>query len=86
MGINVKSSSGNIIESNSGSPLKAGTSIDINFLHGMLGHASQDVVRKTVKYYIWKSLETFKNVKIVHLQRLNVRTCQRAVFLKYYTW
>ena len=51
MGINIKSSSGSSIENNSVSTLKAGTLIYINVLHGMLGHASEAVVRKTAKYY-----------------------------------
>ena len=82
MGINIKSSSGASIERNSVSPLKAGTLIDINVLHGMLGHASEAVVRKIAKYYGWKLLGTFKNVNIVHSPRLNVRICQSKVVLK----
>ena len=58
MVINIKSSSGVSIEMNSVSPLKAGTLIDINVFHGMLGHASETVVRKTAKHYGWKLLIT----------------------------
>ena len=82
MGINIKSSSGASIERNSVSPIKAGTLIDMNVLHSMSGHASEDVVRKIVKHYGWKVMGTFKNVKILHSPRLNVRTCQRTVVLK----
>ena len=66
MGTNTKISSGASIERNSDSTLKAGTSIDIKILHGMLGHAS----------------EAFENVKIFYSPRLNMRTCQRTVVLK----
>ena len=51
MGINIKSISGASIERNSVIPLKAGTLIDINVLHGMLCHVSETVVRKTAKHY-----------------------------------
>ena len=60
MGTNTKISSGASIERNSDSTLKAGTSIDIKILHGMLGHASEAFVRETVKHYGWKLLGTFK--------------------------
>ena len=60
MGIKIKSSSGASIERNIVSTLKAGTLIDIKVLHGMLGHASEAVVRKTAKHYNWKLLVTFK--------------------------
>ena len=60
MSINIKSSSGASIERNGFSPFKEGTLIYINVLHGILGHASEYVVRKTVKYYGWKLLGTLK--------------------------
>ena len=82
MGINIKISSVAIIEMNSISLLKAGTVIDINFLDGILGHASEAVVGKTAKQYCWKLLGNFKNVKIVQSPRLNVITYQRTMVLK----
>ena len=51
MGIKIKSSSGASIERNSVSSLKEVMLIDINALHGMLGRASEAVVRKTEKNY-----------------------------------
>ena len=63
MVINIKNSSGASIESNSGSPLKVGTLIDIIVLHGMLGHASEAVVRKTSKHYGYKFLRTLKKIE-----------------------
>ena len=60
MGINIKRISDAIIERNSVIPLKSGTLIDVNVLHGMLFHESEDVARKIVKYYGWELLVTFK--------------------------
>ena len=69
MGINIKSSLGASIENNSVSPLKVGTLIDINVLHGMLGHESEAVVRKTAKHYGWKLLGTFKKCEYCSLAK-----------------
>ena len=82
MGMNIKSRSGASIESNIVSPIKAETIIDIKVLHGILGHASEAVVRKKEKYYGCELLGTFKTCEYFHLPRLNVRTCQRVVVLK----
>ena len=69
MGINIKSSSGASIEINSVSTLMAGTLIGINFLHGMLGHASEAVVRKKSKFYGWKLLGTYKKYEYCSLAK-----------------
>ena len=43
--------------------------IDINDLHGMLGHAPEAVVRKTAKHYGWKLLGTFKKCEYCSLAK-----------------
>ena len=60
MGKNIKRSSGASIESNIFITIKAVTLADINVLHGMLGHVSEAVFRKTAKHYSWKLFGTFK--------------------------
>ena len=40
--------------------LDKGKSIDVNVLHGVLGHPSEDITKKTADYYGWKLTGTFK--------------------------
>ena len=77
MSINIKSSSGACIERNSVSPLKAGTLIDIKVLHGMLGHASEAVVRKIAKHYGWKLLGTFKKCEDCSLAKAKCKNMSK---------
>ena len=77
MGINIKSSSGASIERNSVNPFKAGTLIDINVLRGMLGHASEAVVRKIAKHYGWKLLGTFKKCEDCSLAKAKFKNVSK---------
>ena len=81
MGINITSSSGATIEMNSVSPIEAGTFIDINVLHGMLGHASYDVVRKTAKHYGWKLLGTLKKCEDCSIAKAKSNKISKAIYL-----
>jgi hypothetical protein len=40
--------------------LDRGKSIDINVLHGVLGHPSEDITKKIAEYYCWKITGKFK--------------------------
>jgi hypothetical protein len=40
--------------------LERGKTIDINVLHSVLGHPSQDIAKQTAQYYGWKITGTFK--------------------------
>jgi hypothetical protein len=40
--------------------LDRGKTIDINVLHSVLGHPSQDITKQTAQYYGWKITGTFK--------------------------
>ena len=64
MGINIKNSSGASIERNILSSIKAGALMDFKVLHGMLGNASEAVVRKISKHYGWELLGTFPKTRI----------------------
>jgi hypothetical protein len=41
--------------------LDKGKTIDINALHAVLGHLSQDITKQTAQYYGWKITGTFKS-------------------------
>ena len=77
MGIKIKSSSGASIERNIVSTLKAGTLIDIKVLHGMLGHASEAVVKKTATHYGWKLLGNFKKIEDCSLAKAECKNMSK---------
>ena len=49
-----------IVDENANAALVKGSRINIQKLHEMLGHASEDVVRKTAKYYDWELFGKFE--------------------------
>ena len=49
-----------IVDENAHPALTKGSKVNVQKLHEMLGHASEDVVRKTAKYYGWELFGKFE--------------------------
>ena len=49
-----------LVDENAHPALTKGSRINIQKLHEMLGHASEDVVRKMAKYYGWELFGKFE--------------------------